>query len=561
MRTRRIGAYVGIDPTASSLHIGHLVPLMPLFWLYMHGYRAISLVGGSTAKIGDPTGRLKSRDPTSKTDMTMNIIKTQQQLKQLWQSVEDQARKRGYEKEWAWRRGVVNNNAWWNKQPMLEVLRRVGQFIRIGPMLGRDTVKRKMTEGDGVSFAEFSYPIMQGWDWFQLLDQRGVQMQIGGSDQFGNILSGIEVVKAARESDMNPHTRLPAESELDDPVGFTVPLLTDASGAKFGKSAGNAVWLDQYQTSVYDMYGYFVRRPDADIEKLFKLLTFLPLSEIQTIMAGHAAEPSKRTAQHRLAFEVTTFIHGQTEAERARDEHAMMYGRAIPPVPAASNGGMGAGATPEQYQAVQGHPTTIFNKPRIDMILPESLIRGKSIGRILYAAGLVSSASEGHRVASSQGAYVGGAPGRYQKIKEMNPDQISFTPVKLWFPQETQNYLIDGKLLILRKGKHNIRVIEMVSDEEYKASGQTYPGQPYTGMVRKLNEHLKAIKRGVAVPMEEIKKVTGRQAVPKYSQQTLVFPEDKGRQRKELESKLREELANLGEEDGDGNKSDDSSKW
>lgn len=139
MRRKRIAAYVGIDPTASSLHVGHLLPLMPLFWMYMHGYGAYTLLGGSTAKIGDPSGRLKTRDKTARADQTMFTTKMHYQIKKIWENVEIQARRHGYEKEWAWRRGIKNNNNWWNKEPLLEILRRVGTSMRIGEMLSRDT--------------------------------------------------------------------------------------------------------------------------------------------------------------------------------------------------------------------------------------------------------------------------------------------------------------------------------------------------------------------------------------------------------------------------------------
>lgn len=139
MRQRRIGAYVGIDPTASSLHVGHLLPLMPLFWMYMHGYGATTLIGGATAKIGDPTDRLKTREKMDRATMTMNMTKVHYQLKKIWMNVETQATRHGYKKEWAWKRAIVNNNAWWNALPMLEVLRRIGTSMRIGPMLSRDT--------------------------------------------------------------------------------------------------------------------------------------------------------------------------------------------------------------------------------------------------------------------------------------------------------------------------------------------------------------------------------------------------------------------------------------
>ncbi|KAL2174779.1 uncharacterized protein P884DRAFT_263443 [Thermothelomyces heterothallicus CBS 202.75] len=536
MRTKRIGAYVGVDPTASSMHVGHLLPLMPLFWMYMHGYGAYTLLGGSTVKIGDPTDRIKDRDPISKADLAMNVTKMHFQMKKLWANVELQARRFGYQKEWAWKRGLVNNNTWWNSVPMLEVLKRVGAFMRIGPMLSRDTVKRKMTEGNGVSFAEFSYPIMQGWDWWMLFSRNKVQMQIGGSDQYGNIVTGVELVKAARDSEPDPSRRLPAESPLDDPVGFTVPLLTDSSGAKFGKSAGNAVWLDQYMTPTFDLYGYFVRRPDADVEKLLKLFTFLPLEEIKKVMAEQVEDPAKRVAQHRLAYEVVTLVHGEAAAKEAQEQHRMMYGKGGPIIQFTTTKAPG-----DEYAAPSGEPTTPNNAPRIDMILPESLIMGKSIGRILYAAGLASSAKEGHRLAAQQAAYVGGMPGRSPgKGEPMNPAQLTWNPVKLWFPQETQKYLIDGKILILRKGKHNVRVIQMVSDEEYKASGQHYPGQPYTGRLRALREHMAALKAGKMTPREV------REAMQQPTEEDdgaiLKFPKEKNPEQTKLEAQLEELL-------------------
>lgn len=139
MRTKRIGAYVGIDPTAPSLHIGHLVPLMPLYWMYMHGYRAVTLVGGATATVGDPTGRLKTREKMEGAKAVENMAMIHYQLKKLWANVEVEARRRSFERDWAWKRHLVNNSAWWNKKPFLEVMQRLGQGMRIGPMLSRDT--------------------------------------------------------------------------------------------------------------------------------------------------------------------------------------------------------------------------------------------------------------------------------------------------------------------------------------------------------------------------------------------------------------------------------------
>ena len=277
MRRKRIGAYVGIDPTAASLHLGHLLPLMPLFWMYMHGYRAISLIGGATAKVGDPTDRLQTRADVSRSDRAMYTTKIHYQLKRMWQNVDKQASRYGYEKEWAWNRELLNNSSWYNSTPFIEVVNRLFKGMRVGPMLSRETVKRKMTEGDGVSLAEFVYPMMQAWDWWAMFSgPKEVCMQIGGSDQYGNIVAGIDAVKLLRDTEPDPQVKLPSDL-LHTPVGFTVPLLTDSAGNKFGKSAGNAMWLDPFMTNSFDLYGYFMRRPDNEVEKLLELFTFLPL--------------------------------------------------------------------------------------------------------------------------------------------------------------------------------------------------------------------------------------------------------------------------------------------
>ncbi|KAH6650984.1 hypothetical protein F5144DRAFT_589315 [Chaetomium tenue] len=539
MRLKRVKAYVGVDPTASSLHVGHLLPLMPLFWMYMHGYGAFTLLGGSTVKIGDPTDRLKDREPIAKADLAMNVTKMHFQLKKLWANVESQARRYGYEKEWAWQRAVVNNNTWWNKVTLLEVLRRAGRHMRIGPMLSRETVKRKMSEGDGMSFAEFTYPIMQGWDWWTLFNQQRVQMQIGGSDQYGNIVAGIDIVKTVRDSEPDEAKRIPRDGPIDDPVGFTVPLLLDSSGAKFGKSAGNAVWLDQFMTSTFDLYGYFVRRPDDDVEKLLKLFTFMPLEAIQKVMAQQMEDPSKRVAQHCLAFEVLTLVHGEEAAREARQQHQMMYNKVPLPVVAEAPGA--------EYEPPVG-PTTLNNAPRIDMKLPRSLVMGKSIGRILYAAGLASSSSDGHRLAAQKAAYIGGMPGRRPgKGEPMDPSQLSWNPVTLWFPQETGKYLIDDKLLILRKGKHNVRIIHVVPDAEYEESGEQYPGMLFKGRIRELKALSKDIKEGRKTP-EEMREYASRLAETYPSRK----PPPESKLRAELKSLYRIEMDRQEGEDQEG---------
>ncbi|KAI6371090.1 hypothetical protein MCOR25_004025 [Pyricularia grisea] len=468
MRLKRIGAYVGIDPTAASLHLGHLVPLMPLFWMYMNGYTSITLLGSATAKVGDPSGRLTDREKQHRDVFNKNMVSMHYQIKKLWTNVDAMARRYGYKEEWAWTRGQRNNNEWWNKQPLLEFLQLLGSNVRVGPMLSRDTVKRKLTEGDGLSFAELTYTLMQGWDWWTLYKQLGVQMQIGGSDQFGNIVQGIEVVKTVRPQ--QPIHGVDPSSPLEEIVGFTTPLLTNSSGEKIGKSSGGGnLWLSNIKTSPYDLYGYFVRQPDEDMERMLKLFTFIPTKEISEILAKHETDKPKRVAQHRLAFEVIALVHGMDVAESTQVEHRAMHGK---------------GSVSTLFTHDTAEQVLLNSAPEAHKKLPKKLMDQGNIARILFAAGLAKSVSDGHRLATQQAVYIGGREGQN---KEMGAS-LTFVPVKAWFPEDTKNYLINGNMLILRKGKHDIRIVEFISDEEYEALGETYPGQPGTGRVRNMRE-------------------------------------------------------------------------
>ncbi|KAI0547040.1 tRNA synthetase class I [Xylaria curta] len=492
MRRKRIGVYVGIDPTAASLHLGHLLPLMPLFWMYMHGYRAVSVIGGATAKVGDPTDRLYTRDEMSKSDRAMFITKIHFQLKRMWQNVDRQAERYGYEKEWSWNRELANNSSWYNSTPFIEIVNRLFKGMRVGPMLSRDTVKRKMSEGDGMSLAEFVYPMMQAWDWWKMFSgPKGVCMQIGGSDQYGNIVAGIDAVKLLRDTEPDPQVKMP-DDLLHTPVGFTVPLLTDKAGNKFGKSAGNAMWLDPFMTSSFDLYGYFMRRADTEVEMLLKVFTFLPLEKINKIMEEHNLDPSKRHAHHALAFEVIALVHGIKEAEFTQIKHKQVFSKGIQlTITPTSTGEMNT------FPKVSPPSSALALHFRPDIQLPESLIMGRSISHILYAAGLADSSSDAHRLISQRGAHIGGAPGKSaHNNEEMREGELTFQSVKNWFPGDTKNFLIDGKILVLRRGKHFVRIVEMISDEEWEASGKSYPGEAGKGRLRLLREQLIAANDG-----------------------------------------------------------------
>ncbi|KAG8674808.1 tyrosyl-tRNA synthetase [Fusarium poae] len=471
MRVRRIGSYVGIDPTADSMHVGHLLPMMPMFWMWFHGHPAVTLIGGSTARIGDPTDRLESRQILSNADISKNITKIHVQLTRIWSNVHKLKEKYGYPNDWAATHRLLNNNMWLGNLTLYDFAKRVARHTRIGPMLARDTVKRKMTEGDGMSLGEFMYPLLQGWDFWHMYNKLGIQMQIGGSDQYGNITAGIDALKTIRETEEAPHLKMPSTWD-HEPVGFTVPLLTDASGAKFGKSAGNAVWLDEFKTTPFDLYGYFVRRSDDEVERLLKLFTFMPLETISTIMEEHRANPQERKAQHALAFDFVSLIHGSEKAVKEAQQHQYRFGKLS-----------GIAKEPAPESGI----VTPNNAPRSDIKLPRSIMN-LSPAKILHACGLASSSSEGQRLLSQQGAYIAAQPGQKRGLV---PGNLSWTPMKAWFPEETSKFLIDERMLIMRKGKHNVRIVELIDDEEFKKSGEFYAGQPGTGLLRRMKEELK----------------------------------------------------------------------
>lgn len=341
-----------------------------------------------------------------------------------------------------------------------------------------------------MSLGEFMYPLLQGWDFWHLYNKLGVQMQIGGSDQYGNIVAGCDALRTIRDSEPAPHMKM-ATGWHHEPMGFTVPLLTDSAGVKFGKSTGNAVWLDEFKTSPFELYGYFMRRSDDEIERLLKLFTFMPLSKIQTIMNDHVADPSKRIAQHHLAFEFVSMIHGSQRALQEAQQHKFRFGGELPHV--------------RKEPSSESGVVTPNNRPRSDIQLPRSVMQ-LSPAKILFATGLASSSSDAQRLVTQQGAYVAAQPGQSRGLV---PGNLSWTPIKMWFPEETSKFLIDDKLLILRKGKHNVRIVELISDEEWEKSGRIFPGQAYTGMVRRMKDQLReeAKERGENLNSQQLNKI------------------------------------------------------
>ena len=283
-----VTGYVGFDPTADSLHIGHLVAVMGLAWLQRMGGTPIVLVGGGTAMVGDPSGKRSERPILSVEQIDANARALAEQLSRFMTfSGANAARLR-------------NNADWLRGLSLMEFLRETGKHFTVNYMLQKDAVKSRMETG--ISFTEFTYMLVQAYDFRHLHEHEGCELQMGGSDQWGNITAGTELI--GRHGGTSAH-------------GLTFPLLTTASGEKFGKSEAGAVFLDPARTSPYRFYQYWLNVDDRDVEKCLKLFTFLELDAIGAIVAEHAAEPARRHAQRLLAETVTTTVHGADTCARA----------------------------------------------------------------------------------------------------------------------------------------------------------------------------------------------------------------------------------------------------
>jgi len=408
-----------------------------------------------------------------------------EQLVRLSSNIEKYAERKGYHREWAWRRAVKNNQEWWRKVTVGEYLKKLGKHMRIGPLLGRDSVKNRMQNGDGMSYAEFSYPLIQGWDWWHLF-QTGTQLQIGGADQYGNILAGAEAVKLIMQDD-TPFLQKYEDDRKGvdapgDPMGFTVPLLTTASGEKFGKSAGNAVWIDQQLMSSYDLYQFFLRSSDADVEKYMKLLTFMPMAEIRQTMEEHQLDESKRVAQHKLASEFVELAHGRGAALKAEKEHRQAFSTTLTVEDIQAQAGKPKATNPDIrpddiHPSLNKHaqPLTQEASYDINIELPRSLVWQQPLSRILWSAGLAASRSEAQRLINNKGAYIAGQAGKDGEIVPVD-GEVKYVPAKDAKWTTVEPLILGGELLILRTGKWKKKFIRIVSDEEYEAKGLTCPG-------------------------------------------------------------------------------------
>ncbi len=299
-------AYIGFDPTADSLHIGSMVQIILLLHLKNFGHQPIALVGGATGMIGDPSGKSDERNLLNEEQLAKNVAGIKSVLSRFLD----------FDSAAANAPIMVNNYDWMKSFSFIDFAREVGKRITVNYMMAKDSVKKRLSgdAGEGMSFTEFTYQLIQGYDFYHLHKQYNCVLQMGGSDQWGNITTGTELVRR-----MNPNTEAKA-------FALTTPLITKADGSKFGKSERGNVWLDADKTSVYKFYQFWLNTTDVDAEKYIKIFTFLDKETIESLIAEHHEAPHLRVLQKRLASEITTLVHGTAELEKAIEASNILFG-------------------------------------------------------------------------------------------------------------------------------------------------------------------------------------------------------------------------------------------
>ncbi|HEY3738517.1 MAG TPA: tyrosine--tRNA ligase [Bryobacteraceae bacterium] len=353
--------YVGFDPTADSLHVGHFLPVLMLARFQRAGHRPIVLVGGATGMIGDPSGRASERPLITVEDVARNSAAVREQLSRFV----------SFEGEVAAQ--MVDNLDWTQPVSYLEWLRTIGKHFTINYMMAKESVRRRLEDREqGISYTEFSYMLLQANDFLHLFDHHSCAIQAGGTDQWGNITAGTELIRKVRSREA---------------FGITFPLLTTSSGEKFGKSAGNAIWLDPKRTSPYQFYQFWIRTDDRDVERLLRLFTFLEIDEINSVVEQHKASPDQRTAQKKLAEEMTRIVHGDAQLKAAMNASEALFGGEV--------SGLSDADLSDIFADVPSFTVT-----------STSLDTGIKIADVLVAAGAAKSKGEAQRLVQGGGVYI-----------------------------------------------------------------------------------------------------------------------------------------------------------
>jgi tyrosyl-tRNA synthetase len=362
-----VTCYIGFDPTASSLHVGSLVPIMSLAHMQRHGLRPIALVGGGTGLVGDPSGKTEMRKMLTVEDVNANAEGIKRQLARFIDFDDDKAM-------------MVNNADWLTKLEYIPFLRDIGRHFSVNRMVRAESCRNRMESEDGLSFIEFNYMILQAYDFLELFNQHQCRLQMGGSDQWGNIVAGIDLIR-----------RVKGEAAF----GVTFPLITTSSGAKMGKTASGAVWLDPGRTSPYDYYQFWVNTDDRDVARFLALFTFLPMEEIGAV--GKLEGAALNAAKMVLAFEATRLAHGSQEAKKAYQAACAMFGGRAVSVDILPTSAIPRSGVVEEQGSV----------PNTAMAVAE-LAAGIPAFKLFQQVGLVKSGGEARRLINQGGAYLNG---------------------------------------------------------------------------------------------------------------------------------------------------------
>jgi len=388
--------YIGFDPTAPSLHVGSLLPVMALARFQQAGHSPIAIVGGGTGLIGDPSGKTQERSLISREQVEANLDGIRAQLARFldFDRGSNPAR-------------IVNNADWLSKIDLMSFLRDVGKHFTVNYMLAKESVRRRIEGEDGISFTEFSYLLLQAYDFVELFDRYGCTLQMGGSDQWGNITAGCDLIRKLRGARAH---------------GLVLPLVTTSAGVKFGKTEVGTVWLDSKQTSPFRFYQFWLNTDDRDVVRYLKFFTFLSREEIEALARTVEGAPEQRAAQRALAREVTRLLHGEDQVRRAERAGTVLFSEDI------------ADAEVDEVLMV------FEDAPSSEVSLPEG---GMALADMLTLVKLTSSKSEATRLVKSGGVYVNNVRAKDERRKLTSADAIR------------------GELFILRKGRKDHHIVRL----------------------------------------------------------------------------------------------------
>jgi tyrosyl-tRNA synthetase len=395
-----VTAYIGFDPTASSLHVGSLLPLMALSRLQQFGHTPIALIGGGTGMVGDPSGRSQERVLLSSEQLAVHTAGVREQLSRFLDFSRSPNAAR-----------LVNNLEWLGSIDVLSFLRDAGKHFTVNYMLAKESVQRRLATEEGISFTEFSYLLLQAWDFLQLSDRHGCALQLGGSDQWGNITAGIDLIRKLRGKKAH---------------ALVMPLVTTSSGVKFGKTEAGAVWLAPDRTSPFRFYQFWLNTPDSDVDSYLRYFTFLKREQIEELRTATHRAPEQREAQRVLAGEVTAIVHGTDQVARAERASKVLFGEDI------------AILTADEVLAV------FDDVPSTEVRTEELGTDGIGVLEVLARVGLAPSKGEARRLIQQGGIY-------------LNNRRLTDPASRV-----KKEQAIEGRLLLFRKGQRQNHLIRLV---------------------------------------------------------------------------------------------------